>query len=239
MIDQSLISVEELDRNGYSLLSSVMREELIAQLLDSIAEAFAKDSADTTKTAKHSLRHLLRTSDVVRKIANSHPALSIAENVLGPGALPVRALLLDKTEEANWYVVWHQDVTIAVTERLEIQGFGPWTIKDGIVHVQPPINILEKMVALRIHLDPCPSDNGAIRFIPGSHKAGLLRHEQINSWKESQPAVCCPAEQGDVIVMRPLILHSSSPSQKPGHRRVLHIEYANAQLPIGLDWAVA
>jgi hypothetical protein len=86
-------------------------------------------------------------------------------------------------------------------------------------------------------LDLCSKRNGAIKFIPGSHKAGELGNEQVAEWRNKQLAVVCPAERGDVICMRPLILHSSSRSIEPVHRRVLHLEYAARQLPNGLEWS--
>ena len=36
--------------------------------------------------------------------------------------------------------------------------------------------------------------------------------------------------------MRPLLLHASSPSQLPNHRRVIHIDFAAITLPNGLRW---
>jgi len=161
----------------------------------------------------------------------------IAAKIVGPNARPIKAILFDKSVESNWYVTWHQDLTIAVKEKVELEGFGPWSIKDGIQHVQPPREVLENIVSLRIHLDDCPEENGAIKFIAGSHKIGVMSSAEIGNHRDSNMHVCCPADRGDVIVMRPLILHSSSQSTIVNHRRVLHIEFAGADLPGGLVWA--
>jgi len=111
-------------------------------------------------------------------------------------------------------------------------------MKDGVQHVQPPREVLERMVSLRVHLDDCLEENGAIKFVPGSHSRGMLAPTDISELREGT-SVCCAAQRGDVILMRPLILHSSSQSTNPDHRRVLHIEYAAQALPFGLEWAEA
>jgi ectoine hydroxylase-related dioxygenase (phytanoyl-CoA dioxygenase family) len=122
-----------------------------------------------------------------------------------------------------------------------LHGFSPplmpWSTKEGIIHVQPPAAILAGMLSARIHLDHCDLENGPIKFIPGSHKEGILEPDSITSWKARGEAISCQAKRGDVILMRPLTLHSSSKSDYPNARRVLHLEYASESLPAGLEWA--
>lgn len=155
---------------------------------------------------------------------------------------PIKAILFDKTEGVNWSLRWHQDNVISVKERPanadEFTGFEAWSEKVGIPHVRPPTEVLENILAARIHIDHCPSDNGALQVIPGSHARGRLSDEEIRNWKKTGKIVVCPARRGDVIFMRPLLLHSSSKSQQPLHRRVLHIEYTATALPFGLEWGV-
>jgi ectoine hydroxylase-related dioxygenase (phytanoyl-CoA dioxygenase family) len=145
-------------------------------------------------------------------------------------------LLFDKAPAANWKVPWHQDTAIAVAERVEVPGFVGWSVKDGVTHVHPPVEILERMVALRIHLDDCGPDNGPLRVLPGSHRHGKLDEAQIEHWRQTTAEVRCCAMQGDVLVMRPLLLHASSPAKAPSHRRVIHLEYACGALPNGMRW---
>lgn len=218
--------LNHFDQNGFDRLPALSAES-VAELLNNL-ESFASNKAGT--------RFLLRDSKAVRHLAESSPLLSIAKEVLGAHAKPIKAILFDKTIETNWYVTWHQDLTIAVKKRIDLPGFGPWSKKEGIDHVQPPAMVLENMIALRLHLDDCGPENGPIKFIAGSHKQGILNQEQVNRLKE-EDAVCCAAKQGDIIIMRPLILHSSSQAIAPEHRRVLHIEYSGGELPGGLEWA--
>jgi hypothetical protein len=221
-----------LNSQGFTLIRVAVDAGLLGELTAAV------------EAVRHShtspgLRNLLSRSDAVRRFAYSPVAMEIASCAVGESARPVRSILFDKTPASNWYVTWHQDVTIPVKEKIEVEGFAPWSVKDGIVHVQPPASILERMVSLRIHLDPCSEENGAIKFILGSHLEGVLEAPDLVRWRDANDAVICAAQQGDIIAMRPLVLHSSSVSQAPEHRRVLHIEYAGVDLPSGLKWAEA
>jgi ectoine hydroxylase-related dioxygenase (phytanoyl-CoA dioxygenase family) len=151
----------------------------------------------------------------------------------------VRGIYFDKSPGANWLVPWHQDLTIAVKARHEHPGFGPWTVKDGITHAQPPVKMLEQMLTLRLHLDDADESNGALSVIPGSHQRGRLSPEEIASTRQVHSRVLCNAGAGDVLLMRPLLLHASARSTSSRHRRILHIEYAAFHLPAGLEWQEA
>jgi ectoine hydroxylase-related dioxygenase (phytanoyl-CoA dioxygenase family) len=144
-------------------------------------------------------------------------------------------LLFDKTPAANWSIGWHQDTAIAVREKVEAPGFFGWSVKAGVPHVHPPTQILESMITLRVHVDDCGEGNGPLRVIPGSHRHGRLSDEAIAK-RATGPEVICPLQAGGVLLMRPLILHASSPATTPQHRRVLHLEFAADPLPHGLEW---
>jgi ectoine hydroxylase-related dioxygenase (phytanoyl-CoA dioxygenase family) len=150
--------------------------------------------------------------------------------------MPVRGIFFDKSAEANWLVTWHQDLTLAVRERCEVPGFGPWSVKEGVPHVQPPAECLQQMITVRLHLDDADESNGALRVLPGSHAQGRLSPEGIGEWRERVPEVTCVVRAGGALLMRPLLLHASGRSVSERHRRVLHLEYAGFDLPAGLEW---
>jgi hypothetical protein len=198
-------------------------------------------------------RNLLAIT-LMRLLAESEELMGLVSPILGRGAFPVRGILFDKTPGANWFVGWHQDCAIAVKEKVDnaatrAAGFGPWSVKGGVVHVEPPAAVLENMVTLRLHLDDCGADNGPLRVIPGSHRHGKLSEAEVKRWVCEREAVTCRAQAGDVVVMRPLLLHASSRVDLPGssdadegsrpgarRRRVVHLEYAAGDLPGGLEW---
>jgi len=183
------------------------------------------------------IRNLLDRVPSVRDLAELDPIRALVERVLGGNAFASRAILFDKTPTTNWKVPWHQDLTISVEARLDVAGFGPWTVKEGVVHVQPPVAILESMLAVCIHLDDCGEDNGPIRVIPGSHRRGRLTMEQVQTAQSESPIFSCPVASGGVLLMRPLLLHASSAAVSPVHRRVIHIEFGSTELPGGLRYA--
>ena len=165
------------------------------------------------------------------------PLKALAQSRLGLGSVAVRVLLFDKTPTANWKVAWHQDVAVAVRAKREVPGWGPWSLKQGVWHVRAPSAVLAEMLTLRLHLDPCGSDNGPVRVLSGTHKLGRLSDSAIEPIVAAGHPVDCLVPAGSILVMRPLLLHSSSPARLPAHRRVLHVEFAPGPLSDGLEWA--
>ena len=164
------------------------------------------------------------------------PVGAIAVTLTSPAARPVRAVMFDKTAEANWVVAWHQDRTIAVRERVEVEGFGPWSNKDGSLHVAPPFDVLARMVTLRVHLDPVDEANAPLRVAQGSHLIGRVAADRAGALAAESPQTACLAEAGDIWAYRTPILHASDRSLTPRRRRVLQVDYADFDLPGGLVW---
>lgn len=160
----------------------------------------------------------------------------IAAEYLGAAAHPVRAILFDKTPETNWSLGWHQDRTIAVIERHNVPGFGPWTVKHGILHVAPPFGVIARMTTMRIHFDDVPADNAPLLVSPGSHRIGLVPEARIAEVVARLGVHACLAARGDIWVYATPILHASAAATGARHRRVLQVDYAAEPLPGGLEW---
>jgi Phytanoyl-CoA dioxygenase (PhyH) len=221
----SRLSTEQLSQiteDGYAVTSPGLDVQAIREL---------NSVLDTSHAGERNLLDV----PVVRRLAGSSFVRGLIEPVLGSGCFAVRGILFNKTKEANWKVVWHQDCVIAVVARKDLPGWRPWSIKAGVNHVRPSSDIPSRMLAIRIHLDECGAENGPLRVIPGSHKQGFLSDRLIQDWMKSG-AVTCIASQGHAILMRPLLLHSSSPATVPGRRRVIHLEFAAEELPNGVEW---
>lgn len=161
----------------------------------------------------------------------------MARNLIGEAAKPVRAVLFDKTPAGNWAVAWHQDRTIVVRERIEVGGFAPWSRKDGLLHVAPPIEVLEGMTTLRIHLDPCGPHNAPLKVALGSHRLGRVPARDAGLQAARHAQMDCLAQPGDAWAYSTPILHASERAAAPSRRRVLQVDYAAAELPGGLVWA--
>jgi hypothetical protein len=205
-----------LASDGFEILRSVLSEAEVAALRVE-ADSVASDAGSAC------VRHLRSRSEIFNDLSVS----ALLASFLPEDLIPVRSILFDKTLDENWPVAWHQDLTIAVNEEKDITGYGPWSHKDGAVHVQPPLSVLQNMVTARLHLDETPATNGALRVIPRSHLAGKLPAEAIASYDKNL-AITCECRAGDLLLMSPLLLHSSQRSVKPARRRVIHFEYARA-----------
>jgi hypothetical protein len=218
--------------HGFAIIADVLARAEAEALLRSLESA----GGGAPAAGRGGIRNLLDRVPAVRDLADSKAVRALVDPVLGSNAFAARGILFDKIPGANWKVPWHQDLTIAVQTRVDAPGFGPWTVKDGVPHVQPPTAILTEMLAVRIHLDDCSEVNGPLRVVPGSHAHGRLSAARVQSIQEASVAVCCTAGQGSVVLMRPLLLHASSAASAPGHRRVIHLEFAASSLPAPLQW---
>jgi ectoine hydroxylase-related dioxygenase (phytanoyl-CoA dioxygenase family) len=220
---------ETLDRDGYALIAGA----LTAAECESLRQALADIAVIGGKGGQ---RHILRRPEVAGLCG--HPAICKAvEEVLGSGAFAYKATLFDKTADSNWKVAWHQDLSLPVRGAARPPDWSGWSVKDDVLYAQPPTELMARMLAVRVHLDGCEAENGALRVIPGSHVAGRLNPEQAAIWRGAKGMVTCSASTGDLLLMRPLLLHASSASTTPVRRRVVHLEFAAEELPAGLEWA--
>ena len=150
---------EHLARQGFAIVPAVLPAETVDKLVEEIDDAFKMRGSHST----HAMRHLIEVVPAVRKVAEEATIRALVQTMIGPNAFVVRSIFFDKTPDANWKVAWHQDLTIAVREKIEVTGFTAWSVKDGVAHVQPPVEVLEQMLALRLHLDDCGPGNGPLR----------------------------------------------------------------------------
>ena len=214
----------QIEQNGFSVVPHVVEaaeQQTLLSLLGSVSGAGRRGLLGLPAVA--AFARAPRLLDLVRPHLPSEP-------------FPVRTIYFDKTPETNWLVAWHQDLTLALHARVEVAGFGPWSTKGGVPHVQPPVEFLQQMLTVRLHLDDANDSNGALRVLPGSHRLGRLSAESIHELRARQPDHLCAVMAGDVLLMRPLLLHASGRSTSTRHRRVLHIEYAAFTLPPELCW---
>lgn len=220
--------------DGYFICQDVISLQEVEGLRQAVA-ALPNSAEVRRKRSVYGVRNLLEISSAARSLAASPSVRQFATAVLGENAFAVRAIFFDKVPDANWSLFWHQDNVIAVKERRDVSGFMGWSQKAGVWQVQPPAEILAQMIAVRVHLDDCGADNGPLRVLPGSHRFGWL-DDELDDWKKRVPEVVCTVGCGGVVTMCPLTLHASAESEAVGHRRVIHIEYAAAELPAGLEW---
>ncbi len=219
-----LVTNPEIATDGFCIVRGVTSADEIQELCAALGS-----------TSRAGRRGLL-VEPVIAAWAHSGRFLDLVRPHLADEPRPVRAIYFDKSAERNWLVPWHQDVTVALRDRHEVPGFGSWSVKDGIPHVQPPVALLEQMLTIRIHLDDVDETNGALRVLPGTHRSGRLSADHIRAARAEQSEFLCTVPAGSALLMRPLLLHASGRSTSARQRRVLHIEYAGFNLPQPLQW---
>ncbi|MDE0879559.1 MAG: phytanoyl-CoA dioxygenase family protein [Sphingomonas bacterium] len=215
-----------LDRDGAQLVPAALTEAQCKAIEHALAD-LPVDRPGVRIGYAPTLRAILGTDGAIG---------SIALGVIGLHARPVRAVLFDKTAARNWALGWHQDRTIVVEHRADVEGFGPWTVKTGLVQVEPPFAILERMATLRVHLDPVDDTNAPLRIAPGSHRTGRIAEVDIPSIVARLGECDCRAARGDIWIYATPVLHGSRAADPPKRRRVLQLDYSADELPAPLRW---
>jgi ectoine hydroxylase-related dioxygenase (phytanoyl-CoA dioxygenase family) len=220
--------VHDLEGDGYALADIVLGRQQCEHIASAIPAVIG--------SARGGVRNLIGHPTVMALLSHATVGKYLW-SIVGRDLVAVKATLFDKTADANWRVQWHQDRMIAVKERLDVRGFGPWSTKAGSLHVDAPQEVLAQMLAIRIYLDECGPDNGPLRVVPGSHRMGKLSESELESVVSAAGAISeLHVPQGGLLVMRPLLVHASSAARSPEHRRVLHIEFAPAEAISPLKW---
>lgn len=223
-----IFSRETFERDGAALIADVVSPEWLNRLEPLFVAADGRPG-----------RRLSVLDDALGDaLTRTGPLGELAALILQGPAYPVRVLLFDKSDTANWAVNWHQDRQIAVADCLDSEGFRNWTRKDGVDHVEPPFEYLERLITLRLHLDDCGLDNGPLRIVPGSHLLGRVEDNRVKQISETNTTLAIEAQRGDVVVLRSCILHASDRAIHPKRRRVLHVEFSPDVRPGPLEWAL-
>jgi ectoine hydroxylase-related dioxygenase (phytanoyl-CoA dioxygenase family) len=226
---------QELETNGFSVIENLFSGEETAKILEAIEAADQGRETFRKSRDLFAIRQFLREVPSVSKLILTEKLQAVIRELMDGHAFVVKSIYFDKPESSNWVVAWHQDLTISVDQKTEMEGFGPWTRKQNQFAVQPPVHFLENILTIRIHLDDTDEHNGALKVIPGSHLEKVCRPETLEQKEEK--GVSCPVKRGGIMLMKPLTFHSSGRTTNGKQRRVIHLELANQELPAGLHWS--
>jgi len=225
----------EIEEKGYAIINTVYTKDEVANILSAIENTDQTNPAFRKTNDMFAIRRFLHEIPVVKTLLLTDKFQSLITALFGNDYFIVKSIYFDKPAQSNWFVAYHQDLTISVNTKTDIPGFGPWTVKQDQFAVQPPLNILKNNFTVRIHLDDTDENNGALRVVPGSHLKDIYRPETID-WSKEKEGSCSVKESG-IMIMRPLLLHASSRTNNNKKRRVIHIEFSNCVLPHPLQWA--
>jgi hypothetical protein len=219
-------SVFQFRKSGYFVIPGVI-DAVLNRRLGAFVGGLANEGAGSRNLLDQAW--CARLASVLRGDARIN-------SLLPCNAVAVQCTLFDKSPTKNWLVALHQDLTIPVMRRVDRPECSGWSEKEGQLYVQPPISVLKRLVAVRVHLDECPAENGALRVVQGSHSEGRVDRERAETLRLQNGETVVPVARDGVLVMRPMLLHASHKANTPAQRRVLHFVFGPPALPLGLDW---
>lgn len=221
--------------DGFAVIDHVFTDGEVDNLLLAISQADTSRPAFRKTNDLFAIRQFLKEVPAAIELIFNNKLNSIISNLFGEDYFVVKSIYFDKPESSNWFVSYHQDLTISVDKKLDIDDFGPWTTKQNQFAVQPPLGILQDNFTIRIHLDDTDEENGALKVIPGSHLKGIYRPETIDWTFEAETT--CSVQKGGIMFMKPLLLHASGRTTNNKKRRVIHLEFSRSSLPDKLQWS--
>ena len=235
MDNQYATHQSDIENDGFVIVNDVYTDAEVKGILAIIEGADHANPAFRKTDDLFAIRQFLKELPQVVPLIFNRNLTTLFNALFGSSYFAVKSIYFDKPELSNWFVAWHQDLTIAVDKKTDLPGYGPWTVKQNNFGVQPPLSILQNNFTIRIHLDDTDQDNGALKVIPASHKKGIYRSDAID-W-DIETEATCNVKAGGIMVMRPLLMHASNRTVNNKKRRVIHIEFSKDDLAGGLDWA--
>lgn len=224
-----------IEENGFTVINHIFSDAEIQRISEVIRNTDPSRETFRKSEDLFAIRQFLKEIPEVKDLIFNEKMKTVISEIFGDRYFVVKSIYFDKPETSNWYVAYHQDLTISVHQKMQLEGFGPWTTKQNQFAVQPPQDILENIYTIRIHLDNTDENNGALKVVPGSHAKGICRPETID-WTFETEAIC-NVEEGGIMIMKPMILHGSNRTTNGKKRRVIHIEFSDRELPYGLNWS--
>ncbi|WP_417384035.1 phytanoyl-CoA dioxygenase family protein [Gimesia sp.] len=229
-----MISATDIDREGYQILTAPLSRDTLLQIEDVLGSARDESFRQRRNGSRYAIRNAHLLLPGLRSLLEAGAIRELACDVLEQPVTLVSATLFDKQPGANWFVPPHQDLQTPIQGRTEAPGWINWSVKAGQQYAEPPLEVFRQMLAVRVHLDECPGENGALEVVPGSHRMRLS--EEDVSLIPERAFRLCPVDVGEVMLMNPLLVHRSRSSRLPKRRRVLHVVYSAAVLPQGIEW---
>jgi ectoine hydroxylase-related dioxygenase (phytanoyl-CoA dioxygenase family) len=222
-------------KNGFTSISNIYSNDEIENILTKISKVDTSKETFRVSNDLFAIRQFLKEVPEVTKLVFNEKLKNVIEELFGKDYFVIKSIYFDKPETSNWFVAYHQDLTISVDKKLKHDDFGPWTVKQDQFAVRPPLPILEDIFTIRIHLDDTDQNNGALKVIPKSHLKNIYRPENID-WTINKETIC-NINKGGIMIMKPLLMHGSNKTTNNKKRRIIHIEFSNKPLPEGLNWA--
>ncbi len=226
---------KEFSEQGFHVVNDVYNKNEINTISNFINNLETTNPIFRKTDDLFAIRQFIKEFPEIKKLLFNERLKEVIKNIGGEDYFIVKSIYFDKPEKSNWFVSYHQDLTISVDKKIEDENFSNWTNKHNQFAVQPPKEILENIVTVRIHLDDTNEDNGALKVLKKSHLKSICRIDSIEF--ENEIEVFCNVKSGGIMLMKPLLFHASNKTTNDKNRRVIHIEFSNKLLPKKLQWS--
>ena len=224
-----------LQEFGYQVIDKMFDLEEVEEIIELIESNSKINSNHRNHGGLFAIREFLLEYPDVFAVLRENRRLKDLIRSFGKDYKVIRSIYFDKPPRANWIVNWHQDLTINVKEKIAQPEFKHWRKIENRVLVQPPKSYLERIITIRIHLDNCDRNNGALQVIPKSHKNGIVQITDLGDTEKAKSEYC-EVSKGGVMLMKPLLLHHSKRSTSDTRRRrVIHLELSKEHIPLGME----
>ena len=228
----------QINSEGFAIIEAIYSDSEVEKIISEIEKVTQATTGNATFRKSDDLfaiRQFHKEIPTTLPYIFNENLIEIIKTNFGQNYFITKSIYFDKPEKSNWFVSYHQDLTISVDKKIEVEHFENWTVKQNQFAVQPPKEILENNFTIRIHLDKTTKDNGALKVLNTSHKKGISRVENIDLNEEIE--TICEVQKGGIMMMKPLLFHASNKTTNNERRRVIHIEFSNQELPNELEWS--
>lgn len=224
----------QLEQEGYVLLDHIYTPDEVDRIVEGIEGFNAIEKKTEDIKTVFAIRQFLKKAPELKQLLFNEKLEKLIGIISDDPCFLSKSIYFDKPKGSNWFVGYHQDISISVREKTMVEGYTHWTFKKGQYGVQPPLEVLNDTFTLRIHLDDTNADNGALKVIPRSHKKGIYRADTIHLKEENEQI--CSIKRGGVMLMKPLTMHASGKTTNGQRRRVVHLEFCKQSLAPPLEW---
>lgn len=206
--------VEAFSRDGFVFPVPVLSTEEAARCLAAYEDYERKawgynGRAFDDEEGREYLRHPQRRSRWAYDLVTHPRVLDAIEDLLGPDIMIRNSKVWVKPPRSKSVVTWHQDFTY-----------------DGLRPV-------ERTLSAWVALTYSGPENGCIRYIPGSHKWGELKHVQTSAENnllnfgqvmerpvDSEPMVEAILQPGEMTIHHTRVVHQSLPNSSSDMKRI-------------------
>lgn len=122
-------------QKGFEVYEGVFSEEECQAVTDRLSSMGA-----FSRAGKRNLMSL----DLIAAMASTRRLATICQELTGTNLVPYKATLFNKTGKANWLVAWHQDTALPIERDVRSEGWGPSSVKDGVIYSHAPSEVFKQ-----------------------------------------------------------------------------------------------